>query len=149
MHGERRTDGENKTESECEMKKSNTYLYEEMPVSRAIFTLVIPTVISQLITVLYNMADTFFIGQMNDPHQVAAATLAMPLFVMMTGFANLFGIGGASLISRSLGAGDREKARKCANIAGNTGVRQHVLDTSRATDAPYTAEATEGNGGFG
>lgn len=60
------------------------------------------------------MADTFFIGQMNDPNQVAAATLAMPPFVMLTGIANLFGIGGSSLISRSLGAGDREKAKKCA-----------------------------------
>ena len=85
-----------------------------MPVSKAVITLVIPTIISQIITVIYNMADTFFIGQMNDPNQVAAATLAMPPFVMMTGIANLFGIGGSSLISRSLGAGDREKARKCA-----------------------------------
>ncbi|MBQ2989054.1 MAG: MATE family efflux transporter [Clostridia bacterium] len=96
------------------MKQDNTALFERMPVSKAVITLVIPTIISQIITVIYNMADTFFIGQMNDPNQVAAATLAMPPFVMMTGIANLFGIGGSSLISRSLGAGDREKARKCA-----------------------------------
>ncbi|MBR6744692.1 MAG: MATE family efflux transporter, partial [Clostridia bacterium] len=96
------------------MKQDNTDLFERMPVSKAVITLVIPTIISQIITVIYNMADTFFIGQMNDPNQVAAATLAMPPFVMMTGIANLFGIGGSSLISRSLGAGDREKARKCA-----------------------------------
>jgi Na+-driven multidrug efflux pump len=51
---------------------------------------------------------------MDDPNQVAAATLAMPPFVMLTGIANLFGIGGASLISRSLGEGNREKARRCA-----------------------------------
>lgn len=51
---------------------------------------------------------------MNDPNQVAAATLAMPPFVMLTGIANLLGIGGASLISRSLGVGDQEKAKKCA-----------------------------------
>ena len=96
------------------MKTDNTALFEKMPVSKAVITLVIPTIISQIITVIYNMADTFFIGQMNDPNQVAAATLAMPPFVMLTGIANLFGIGGASLISRSLGAGNREKARKCA-----------------------------------
>ena len=60
------------------------------------------------------MADTFFIGQMNDPNQVAAATLIMPTFVMLTGIANLFGIGCSSLISRSLGVGDKEKAKKCA-----------------------------------
>ncbi len=96
------------------MKTDNTELFEHMPVSKAVITLIIPTVISQIITVIYNMADTFFIGQMNDPNQVAAATLAMPPFVMLTGIANLFGIGGASLISRSLGTGDREKAKKCA-----------------------------------
>jgi len=96
------------------MKTDNTELFERMPVRKAVISLVIPTIISQIITVLYNMADTFFIGQMNDPDQVAAATLAMPPFVMLTGIANLFGIGGSSLISRSLGVGDREKAKKCA-----------------------------------
>lgn len=96
------------------MKTDNTELFEHTPVSKAVITLIIPTVISQIITVIYNMADTFFIGQMNDPNQVAAATLAMPPFVMLTGIANLFGIGGSSLISRSLGTRDREKAKKCA-----------------------------------
>lgn len=96
------------------MKTDNTELFENMPVSKAVITLIIPTVISQIITVIYNMADTFFIGQMNDPNQVAAATLAMPPFVMLTGIANLFGIGGSSLISRSLGVGDQQKAKKCA-----------------------------------
>lgn len=96
------------------MKTDNTELFENLPVSKAVITLVIPTVISQIITVIYNMADTFFIGQMNDPDQVAAATLAMPPFVMLTGIANLFGIGGSSLISRSLGIGDQNKAKKCA-----------------------------------
>ena len=96
------------------MKTDNTALFEKMPVPKAVITLVIPTIISQIITVIYNMADTFFIGQMSDANQVAAATLAMPPFVMLTGIANLFGIGGSSLISRSLGEGNREKAKKCA-----------------------------------
>lgn len=91
-------------------------LFSSAPVGKAVVSLAVPTVISQLITVVYNMADTFFIGQMGDPNQVAAATLAMPLFIFMTGVANLFGIGGASLISRSLGAGDREKARRCSSF---------------------------------
>ena len=99
------------------MKTDNTELFEQMPVSKAVITLIIPTVISQIITVIYNMADTFFIGQMNDPNQVAAATLAMPPFVMLTGIANLFGIGGSSLISRSLGIGDKKKKKKCASFS--------------------------------
>ncbi len=86
-------------------------LFSSAPVGKAIISLAVPTVIAQLITVVYNMADTFFIGQLGDPNQVAAATLAMPLFMFLTAFANLFGIGGASMISRCLGVGEREKAR--------------------------------------
>ncbi|MBQ3489398.1 MAG: MATE family efflux transporter, partial [Clostridia bacterium] len=71
------------------MKTDNTALFEKIPVPKAVITLVIPTIISQIITVIYNMADTFFIGQMDDANQVAAATLAMPPFVMLTGIANL------------------------------------------------------------
>ncbi|MDO4944330.1 MAG: MATE family efflux transporter [Ruminococcus sp.] len=96
------------------MKNDNSYLFSEMPVSKAVLTLAVPTVISQLINVVYNMADTFFIGQMNDPAQVAAATVAMPAFMLLTAFANLFGLGGSSFISRSLGNGDKSKARHCA-----------------------------------
>ena len=94
------------------MKRDNTELFEKIPVSRAVITLVIPTIISQIITVIYNMADTFFIGQMNDPNQVAAATLAMQPFVMLTGIANLFGIGGSSVWSGhvSAAAGDLSAA---------------------------------------
>jgi len=96
------------------MKTSNKELFENMPVGKAVISLVVPTIISQLITVVYNMADTFFIGQVGDPNQVAAASLSMPMFILLTGIANLFGIGGASLISRSMGAGDSEKARRTA-----------------------------------
>lgn len=92
------------------------YLFTAMPVNKAVISLAVPTVISQIITVVYNMADTFFIGQMNDPNQVAAATISMPLFIFMTAFANLFGIGGASLISRSLGIGNRKKAASCSSF---------------------------------
>lgn len=96
------------------MIHQNASIYESMPIRKAVLTLALPTIISQLITVLYNMADTFFVGQMNDPDQVAAATLAMPAFVLLTGIANLFGIGGSSLISRYLGVEERNKARHCA-----------------------------------
>ncbi len=95
-------------------KKDKTEFFERMPVALAIVSLAIPTIISQIIHVVYSIADTFFIGQLNDPNQVAAATLIMPPFLLLAAISNLFGIGGASLISRSLGAGDRDKARRCA-----------------------------------
>lgn len=63
----------------------NKELFEKMPVHKAVISLVIPTVISQLITVIYNMADTFFIGQVGNPDQVAAVSLCMPLFILLTG----------------------------------------------------------------
>lgn len=68
-------------------------LFTSAPIGKAVISLAVPTVIAQLITVIYNMADTFFIGQLGDPNQVAAATLAMPVFMFLTAFANLFGIG--------------------------------------------------------
>ena len=100
------------------MKKAetNTYLFEEMKISRAVLSLVIPTVISQIINVVYNIADTYFVARIGDPDQVAAVSVCMPLFIFLTGLANLFGIGGASLISRLLGAGERDKASKVSSF---------------------------------
>ena len=94
--------------------RDNADLFSEMPVRRAVLSLAVPTVISQVITVIYNMADTFFIGQLNDPNQVAAATIAMPAFVVLTALSNLFGIGGASKIARCLGRNDADTARRTA-----------------------------------
>ena len=104
------------------MPAERSALFSDVPVRKAVLTLAVPTVISQLITVIYNMADTFFIGQLNDPLQVAATTLAMPCFMFLTAFANLFGLGGSSLISRCLGSDEREKARHTAAFCIWTGV---------------------------
>ena len=104
------------------MSGDKSSLFSDVPVRKAVLTLAVPTVISQLITVVYNMADTFFIGQLNDPLQVAAATLAMPCFMFLTAFANLFGLGGSSLISRCLGSDNKEKARHTAAFCIWTGI---------------------------
>ena len=93
------------------MKVQNLKLFERTRVSKAVLILAIPTVLSQLMGVIYNMADTFFIGQLNDPNQVAASTLALPLFILTVSISNLFGIGGASFISRCLGKKHLKKAR--------------------------------------
>ena len=96
------------------MQVQNTKLFERTKVSKAVLILTIPTILSQLVGVIYNMADTFFIGRLNDPHQVAASTLALPLFMLTISISNLFGIGGASLISRCLGQRKLQKARSCS-----------------------------------
>jgi multidrug efflux pump len=89
--------------------EEKTELFETMPIRRAAMTLVIPTVISQLVMLVYNMADTWYIGQTGDPYQVAAVTVTYPIFMMMNALANLFGIGGSSLVSRMLGGGEQKK----------------------------------------
>ena len=70
----------------------------------------VPTMISMLVVVIYNMADTFFIGQTQDPLQVAAVSLATPVFMIFMALGNLFGIGGSSAISRALGEKHKDRA---------------------------------------
>ena len=92
-------------------------LFETMPVPKALFTLAVPTIISQLITMIYNLADTFFIGQTQDPYKVAAASVAYTLFFVLTALSNLFGVGGGSLISRLLGRGQHEEAKRVSSFS--------------------------------
>lgn len=95
---------------------TNKYLFEEAPVSRAVMTMAVPTIISMLVVVIYNMADTFFIGQTGDPMQVAAVSLATPVFMVLMALGNLFGIGGSSAISRALGEKKPERARNISSF---------------------------------
>ena len=89
-------------------------LFEHSPVLRAVLSLAIPTVISQIILVIYNMADTFFIGLTGSDAMITAVTVCMPAFMFLSAISNLFGVGGASVIARSLGAGDAARARATA-----------------------------------
>ena len=85
-----------------------TYLFEESPVPKAIFTLAIPTIISSLVMVIYNLADTYFVGMLNDPIQNAAVTLSAPVLLAFNAINNLFGVGASSMMSRALGRKDYE-----------------------------------------
>ncbi len=93
------------------------FLFKDMPVKKAVISLAVPTVLSQIITLVYNMADTFFIGQINNPGQVAAVSVSMPVFIIITALSNLFGIGGRGKVSRSLGKGDSETAKKTVTFS--------------------------------
>ncbi len=86
-------------------------VFETMPVPRAVMTLAVPTIISQIVTMIYNLGDTFFVGQIGNPSMVAAVTVVSPWFNLLTALGNLFGIGASSLISRQMGAGEREKSK--------------------------------------
>ena len=93
-------------------KTDKTELFERMPVSKALLTMAIPCIVSQLITLIYNLADTFFIGSTNDPYKVAAASVVGMLFFMLNALANLFGVGGGSLLSRLLGKKQDHDAKR-------------------------------------
>lgn len=97
-----------------QVQQSEKRIFEQLPVPQAVATLAIPTIISQLISMVYSMADTWLIGQTGDGKQVAAVTLAYPVFLLLTAISNLFGIGGCSYVSRLLGQNERERAKHVA-----------------------------------
>ena len=100
-------------------------LFEQTPIPKAVLTLSIPTVLSSLVMVLYNLADTYFVGMLQDPIQNSAVTLAAPVLLAFNAVNNLFGVGSSSMMSRALGAKDYDTVRRssafgfyCALISG-------------------------------
>ena len=91
-----------------------TELFESMPIPRAVMKLAIPTVLSSLVMVLYNLADTYFVGMLNNAVENAAVTLAAPLLLAFNAVNNLFGVGSSSMMSRSLGKKDYETVHRSA-----------------------------------
>ncbi len=92
-------------------------LFETKPVSSALAKMAIPTIVSQLITLIYNIADTWFIGQTNNPYMVAACSLVLTIFLMTSAIANLFGVGGGSLVVRLMGKKEEEEAKRVASLS--------------------------------
>ena len=93
-------------------KADQERIFESLPVPSALRVMIVPAVISQLIVLIYNMADTFYVGQTNNPYMVAAAALILPVFNITLCLAGLAGIGGGALISRLLGENRKEEARR-------------------------------------
>jgi multidrug efflux pump len=87
-------------------------LFEKMPIPRAIARLAVPTILSSLVMVIYNLADTYFVGMLNDSVQNAAVTLAYPVLLAFNAVNNLFGVGTSSMMSRALGRRDYETVRR-------------------------------------
>lgn len=90
------------------------YLFERMPVPGAVVQLSLPIVISSLVTILYNLADTFFVGMLNNPVENAAVTLVYPVTLAFNAVNNLFGVGVSSAMSRHLGGKAYEQVRVCS-----------------------------------
>lgn len=87
-------------------------LFESLPVGRALREMMVPTIFSQIIVLIYNMADTFFLGRTGNPYMVAGVSLLLPVFNISLSLAGLTGVGGGALISRLLGQAREEEAKK-------------------------------------
>ena len=99
------------------MQDSNaTELFEKAPVSQAVLKSALPAMAAMLMVLIYNLADTFFVGQTQDAYQVAAVSLAMPVFLMFMAVGTVFGMGGTSVISRALGQGRTDYAKKVCSF---------------------------------
>ncbi|MDD3569545.1 MAG: MATE family efflux transporter [Lachnospiraceae bacterium] len=92
-------------------------IFENLPIPKAIIKLALPTMLGMLVTIIYNLADTFFVGQLKDANQVAAVTIAMPIFMCLMSLGSIFGIGGGSYISRLLGQKRTEQCMNASSVA--------------------------------
>lgn len=102
-------------------------VFETVPVHKAVNMQIIPAIASQMIALIYNLADTYFVGMLNEPNQTAAITVVYSSFVMLTAISNLFGVGGASALSRALGKKQEEDAKNIAALSFWCGLGCAVL----------------------
>lgn len=111
----------------AKVKKDNTLVFTEYKVPKAVAALALPSMLGMLINIIYNLADTFFVGQTGDKNQVAAVSVAMPVFLFCLALGNLFGVGGCAFISRSLGEGKRKKIKSISSFCIYTGIAASVV----------------------
>ncbi len=126
--------------------EKRTAIFETMPYRRAVCKQIIPAITSQMIALVYNLADTYFVGMLGDPNQTAAVTVAAPSFVMLTAISNLFGIGGASIIAASLGKRDVERARQTSAVSFWAGLGSACLFSLIFFYAGVSGAASFGSG---
>src|SRR5690554_8097873 len=94
------------------MDEKRIKILRDEPPLKAILSLSIPTILAMQVQVFYNLTDTFFVGKLNDPFQVAAVSVAFPMFMILMSFGGIFGFGAASYISRLLGKKDYERSEE-------------------------------------
>lgn len=91
---------------------SKDELFSKAPVLQALAAMAVPTIISQLINLIYNMVDAFFIGRTGNSYMMAATTITLTMVMLNVAFSNLFGVGGGSLVARLMGRKEHGSARK-------------------------------------
>ena len=89
-------------------------LFERASVPKAYMKLALPVVLSMMVSLVYNMVDTYFIALTGKQELVAGVSLAAPIFTLMIAFGDIFGLGGSSLISRLFGEKREEEAKRAS-----------------------------------
>lgn len=98
------------------MENENLEVFSNAPVPKAVLKNVLPAMAAMVMVLIYNLADTFFIGQTHDDILIVAVSLAMPVFLLFTAVGTIFGVGGVSVISRALGEGRSDYAKKVCSF---------------------------------
>jgi multidrug efflux pump len=98
-------------------KKDPLYYFEKASVSKAVANFGVPTMITMLVAILYNLVDMAFIGMLKDVSAMAAVSLAMPVFLITNGIGQMFGVGCGSYISRMLGKKDYDRVKMASSFA--------------------------------
>ncbi|MBR5381749.1 MAG: MATE family efflux transporter, partial [Oscillospiraceae bacterium] len=98
-------------------KEKRTAVFETMPVRRAVLSQIMPAIASQMISLIYSLADTYFVGLLNAPAQTAAVTVASTSYLLFNATSSLFGVGGASSLARALGRKEPGKASQISGVA--------------------------------
>ena len=135
--------------------QDKTYLFEEAPIPSTVARLAVPTILSSLVMVLYNLADTYFVGMLGDPIENSAVTLAAPVLLAFNAVNNLFGVGTSSMMSRALGRKDYDTVAKSSAFGFYCSVAAGLLFSLLCTvflsplltllgATPETAESTAG-----
>lgn len=92
-------------------------LFEKTPVPKAYMKLALPVVFSMMVSLIYNMVDTYFIALTGVQELVAGVSLVVPVFTLMIAFGDIFGLGGSSLISRLFGEKDWKRQKESVRFA--------------------------------
>lgn len=103
---------------EKEMENKNLEVFSKAPVPQAVLKNVLPAMAAMIMVLIYNVADTFFIGQTRNDILIAAVSLAMPVFLIFMAVGTVFGVGGTSVISRALGEGRTMQKKSVPSACG-------------------------------
>ena len=99
-----------------EKQTDSLEIFKSAPIGQAVLKNTIPAMVAMMMVLIYNLADTFFIGQTKDALMIAAVSLVTPAFLLFMAVGTVFGIGGTSVISRAMGEGRKEYAKKVCSF---------------------------------